>query len=1054
MSKHEYYGNEKVIYQGNPEYSLNGQEINSIGTEINQSNSGRNFNQTGKQLQELNDLSNQERYNNATANNFTNQNYELKSLNSPNSNNMNYTQNFDMNNNYSNGYQTQKQLYNTDGKYLLNNEQFNNNNNGPGMYTNYNYQNNQNINNTQTQNQTYQKIKKNLEPLIENLYDYYYRTKGFFQNDPNELIKFYEEYKKKYNKGIRVAESIKELMEYREEDVIQCIHEYIYNLKDRIRNSSTTYKSKGSQSKFFRSASFSKAGDTNVINKHNPKFTNETLKRLYPRQEKIEKREKEKLNCDNFHSFFQKLLNYYQKKRNNLTNDKDEIIQFWKDIPNKEKLGLQWENGEKDLIEEIELFFNDEEIIQRLSDIFYRHTKFRTYHPTVLHNFWEHDLNNYDRYYNGLNKYSKDDLFSLLEKYYKQMVEEEKEKKNNLDKEEKEKKRIERLEKHREILEKEEEREKRIEELAIPKDRYITGRAMLRLKKKFKYDNIIKKMIKNEFKDNKLFKYPDEYAIRDEDEQKLVLLKHQPLKDKKENEDKIKEQIEKVYDDDQYEKDKRKPIKEKRIKERKDLFNYIKKKVIEYYKKMSKRLDKDKDGIESINIFLNNMYKEMSRKHRNATKLYFPKPRCEVLKKTYKFKKNHTFYPRKLKYYFFRLLRRIGIKDGKIIFAKIDNLPFWGPTLSNNCKIHGNNCPLYCCYNTHNKMIKENRDKNFNTNFNLKNKKKLVEKETLNLWKRPDVKNEKEKIFMCFEDAENCTFEPKLTKNNEILEKDKLINSRLNNMEWVSGLQFDNIERQGKVKRAKIAFENGDYAQFNNLLKNCIDFKQIEENKRKEKERKEKEKKDKNAKKIKDDKNEKRDKNQQVIDEAYMMNKAIDRYRTKQKNQSKKLEKELDMIKYKRQYSNNKRVVSKEIMIDPKYSDKDPQYLFVKEKYFNCKNKMCPLGDKCPNLRSNNKSPCKYAHQISELKFTQQINENIKLRENLKNNLEEKKDPKIKVVWSHTGPLVGCNGCGKEICNFCRYNKRNDAQMEKYNEATKIKNEKILKKINYTGFKY
>ena len=165
------------------------------------------------------------------------------------------------------------------------------------------------------------------------------------------------------------------------------------------------------------------------------------------------------------------------------------------------------------------------------------------------------------------------------------------------------------------------------------------------------------------------------------------------------------------------------------------------------------------------------------------------------------------------------------------------------------------------------------------------------------------------------------------------------------------------------------------------------------------------------------------------------MNKAIDRYRTKQKNQSKKLEKELDMIKYKRQYSNNKRVVSKEIMIDPKYSDKDPQY-------------------KCPNLRSNNKSPCKYAHQISELKFTQQINENIKLRENLKNNLEEKKDPKIKVVWSHTGPLVGCNGCGKEICNFCRYNKRNDAQMEKYNEATKIKNEKILKKINYTGFKY
>ena len=44
---------------------------------------------------------------------------------------------------------------------------------------------------------------------------------------------------------------------------------------------------------------------------------------------------------------------------------------------------------------------------------------------------------------------------------------------------------------------------------------------------------------------------------------------------------------------------------------------------------------------------------------------------------------------------------------------------------------------MYCCRNTHNDMIKELRNKNFNTNFNLKgNKKKLIEKETLNLWKR------------------------------------------------------------------------------------------------------------------------------------------------------------------------------------------------------------------------------------------------------------------------------------------------------------------------------
>ena len=135
---------------------------------------------------------------------------------------------------------------------------------------------------------------------------------------------------------------------------------------------------------------------------------------------------------------------------------------------------------------------------------------------------------------------------------------------------------------------------------------------------------------------------------------------------------------------------------------------------------MTNRLKKDENGSESINHFLNNMYKEMSIKHRNATKLYFKKPRCEVLKKTYKFKKNHVYYPRNLKYFFFKLLRRLGRDaNGKLVFAKTENLPFWGPSLSNTCKIHGKNCPIYCCRNTHNDMIKALRNKNFNTNFNI-----------------------------------------------------------------------------------------------------------------------------------------------------------------------------------------------------------------------------------------------------------------------------------------------------------------------------------------------
>ena len=83
---------------------------------------------------------------------------------------------------------------------------------------------------------------------------------------------------------------------------------------------------------------------------------------------------------------------------------------------------------------------------------------------------------------------------------------------------------------------------------------------------------------------------------------------------------KIEKQIEDAYDQYNYQRDKNRPIIERRMKQKKDLFDFIKKKVIEYYKKMEKRLTEDKKGVESINLFLNNLYKEMSRNHREATK--------------------------------------------------------------------------------------------------------------------------------------------------------------------------------------------------------------------------------------------------------------------------------------------------------------------------------------------------------------------------------------------------------------------------------------------------
>ena len=106
------------------------------------------------------------------------------------------------------------------------------------------------------------------------------------------------------------------------------------------------------------------------------------------------------------------------------------------------------------------------------------------------------------------------------------------------------------------------------------------------------------------------------------------------------------EEIEEAYDKLDEKRRNYEPIKDKKFREKKALFDFIKSKVKEYYKIMAKRLVKDENGIESINLFLNNVYKEMSKKYRNATRIYFKHPRCEVLKKLISIKKFIRIIPK------------------------------------------------------------------------------------------------------------------------------------------------------------------------------------------------------------------------------------------------------------------------------------------------------------------------------------------------------------------------------------------------------------------------
>ncbi len=60
---------------------------------------------------------------------------------------------------------------------------------------------------------------------------------------------------------------------------------------------------------------------------------------------------------------------------------------------------------------------------------------------------------------------------------------------------------------------------RRLEELSQPKDKWLTGKTMKSLQHDFPHDRVLEKMIKEEFRENRVFRYPDEYEVYDEEEE-------------------------------------------------------------------------------------------------------------------------------------------------------------------------------------------------------------------------------------------------------------------------------------------------------------------------------------------------------------------------------------------------------------------------------------------------------------------------------------------------------------------------------------------------------
>ena len=191
-------------------------------------------------------------------------------------------------------------------------------------------------------------------------------------------------------------------------------------------------------------------------------------------------------------------------------------------------------------------------------------------------------------------------------------------------------------------------------------------------------------------------------------------------------------------------------------------------------------------------------------------------------------------------------------------------------------------------------------------------------------------------------------------------------------------------------------------------------------------------------------------KNTNLLDEIYFMLETIKDYRKKQNKQTKKLQKEMDMINHERGLSGKKIIVSKKIdskdIYDP---NKNIKYDLMKKKYFNPKPTMCKRGERCPYYLKGEECPYG-AHQISELKFKKQIKENIKLRKNLIKKLEDKPEPVIDEPFVPTGRLCDCKSAegkgGNCKCGFCKYRHGNKRAPKKKDYERKIVPKKKKKK--------
>lgn len=362
-----------------------------------------------------------------------------------------------------------------------------------------------------------------------------------------------------------------------------------------------------------------------------------------------------------------------------------------------------------------------------------------------------------------------------------------------------------------------------IDELAKPKDHLKVGKALLFLRKKFPRDKILQKMLLEEFKKNKLSKYPEEYDIYDSDEEIGIRRRREKAETKnfltladlarplKEREEEIREPFEEIIAQKEAKFNMKLEVRKKELVAEKNqdrnLERFIVVRVKEFLESRKKRLVQK---IDTLKKFLIKTYKEMLDLHKDATTRRFPHV-------TYGYSKNlkENSYPLEFKRYFFLLFRSL-IRGTKAYQSKI-LLPFWAPTSA--CAKSHTFLPNNASYNrTVNELSRETKLKKAETQVDKKD----------TCWFQDEVEKQKLKVIMRLEDARECTFAPKVgskmpTKYKNVMQDtfpalaSEMLKETSTFEKWVDrmGVNFRSryplIFKYGKYKRAYKFYREGKF---------------------------------------------------------------------------------------------------------------------------------------------------------------------------------------------------------------------------------------------------